>query len=101
MLLHADRKDRSDWADAEADKSLRLAHRSFGFVMLQLKSSLSLSVFNIFIKIELPHNTTNKITCASSEDSDQPGHPPSLISLHCALKSSQGPKLSSCGQRRL
>ena len=23
--------------------------------------------------------------CAPSEDSDQPGHPPSLISLHCAL----------------
>ena len=23
--------------------------------------------------------------CASSEDSDQPGHPPSLISLRCAL----------------
>ena len=23
--------------------------------------------------------------CAPSEDSDQPGHPPSLISLRCAL----------------
>ena len=23
------------------------------------------------------------MTCVSSEDSDQPGHPPSLISLHC------------------
>ena len=29
--------------------------------------------------IELQHNKTNKMTCASSEDSDQPGHPPSLI----------------------
>ena len=28
---------------------------------------------------------TNKMTCVPSEDSDQPGHPPSLISLHCAL----------------
>ena len=25
------------------------------------------------------HNKTNKVTCAPSEDSDQPGHPPSLI----------------------
>ena len=28
---------------------------------------------------ELPHDKTNKMTCAPSEDSDQPGHPPSLI----------------------
>ena len=37
-------------------------------------------------KIEPPHDKTNKITCALSEDSDQPGHPPSLISLRlCSL----------------
>ena len=29
--------------------------------------------------LEPPHNKTNKIACAPSEDSDQPGHPPSLI----------------------
>ena len=28
---------------------------------------------------ELPHDKTNKMVCAPSEDSDQPGHPPSLI----------------------
>ena len=28
---------------------------------------------------EPPHDKTNKMTCAPSEDSDQPGHPPSLI----------------------
>ena len=40
--------------------------------------------------------------CAPSEDSDQPGHPPSLIRVF-AVRSmgSPGPKLSSCGQRRL
>ena len=32
---------------------------------------------------EPQHNKTNKITCATSEDSDQPGHLSSLISLHC------------------
>ena len=30
-------------------------------------------------KFEPPHNKTNKMACAPSEDSDQPGHPPSLI----------------------
>ena len=30
-------------------------------------------------KYEPPHDKTNKMACASSEDSDQPGHPPSLI----------------------
>ena len=39
---------------------------------------------------------------APSEDSDQPGHPPSLISVFAVcLMRSQGPKLSSCGQQRL
>ena len=28
---------------------------------------------------EPPHDKTNKMTCAPNEDSDQPGHPPSLI----------------------
>ena len=28
---------------------------------------------------ELPHDKTNEMTCAPSEDSDQPGHPASLI----------------------
>ena len=30
-------------------------------------------------KNEPQHDKTNKKTCAPSEDSDQPGHPPSLI----------------------
>ena len=34
---------------------------------------------------ELQHNKTNKMTCVPSEDTDQPGHPPSLMSLRCAL----------------
>ena len=42
------------------------------------------------------HDKTYKMACASSEDSDQPGHPPSLISV-LAVRSmcSQGPKHSS------
>ena len=42
------------------------------------------------------------MVCAPSEDSDQPGRQPSLIRVF-AVRSmgSLGPKLSSCGQRRL
>ena len=29
---------------------------------------------------EPAHEKTNKMACAHSEDADQPGHPPSLIS---------------------
>ena len=35
------------------------------------------SGFNM--KIDPRHDKTNKMICAPSEDSDQPGHPPSLI----------------------
>ena len=45
------------------------------------------------MKNEPPHDKTNKMTCAPSEDSDQPGHPPSLISIRCPPKESLGPKL--------
>ena len=42
-----------------------------------------------------------KMTCAPSDDSDLPGHPPTLIRVF-AVRSmgSLGPKVSSCGQRR-
>ena len=33
----------------------------------------------IFLSYEPPHDKTNKMTCAPSEDSDKPGHPPSLV----------------------
>ena len=37
------------------------------------------------------HDKTNKMACAPSEDLDQPGHPPSLISLRCQHEESLGP----------
>ena len=40
---------------------------------------------------ELPHVKTNEMACAPSEDSDQPGRPPSLISLRCPNEESLGP----------
>ena len=39
---------------------------------------------------ELPHDKTNKITCAPSEDSDQPGL---IISLCCPHEETLGPYL--------
>ena len=33
----------------------------------------------ITYKFESPHDKTNKMICAPSENPDQPGHPPSLI----------------------
>ena len=45
---------------------------------------------------------TNKVACAPSEDSDQPGHLHCLIRVFAARSvGSLGSKLSSCGQRRL
>ena len=50
---------------------------------------------------EPAHDNTFKMACAPCEDSDQPGHPPSLIRVF-AMRSvvAKGPMLSSCGQRR-
>ena len=39
----------------------------------------SIKEVTIWVLNELPHDKTNKMACAPSEDSDQPGHPPSLI----------------------
>ena len=51
---------------------------------------------------EPPHDKTNKMTFVPSEDSDQPGHPPSLIRVF-GLRSmgTFGPNAASGGQRTL
>ena len=59
-----------------------------GIVNRLLRYWTVLSTFQMPLVIwifETPHDKTNKMTCASIEDSDQPGHPPSLISLGCVL----------------
>ena len=40
--------------------------------------------------IEPPHDKTNKMACAPREDSDQPGHPSSLIGVFAVRMISQG-----------
>ena len=66
------------------------------FSPIKCKTMLSIYLY------EPQHDKTNKMTWAPSEDSDQPGHPPGLIRAFTVhSKNSQGPKVSSCGQRRL
>ena len=49
---------------------------------------------------EPPHD--KKMTCVPSEDSDQPGHPPSLIRVFAVHSmGSLGPNFATGGQRRL
>ena len=43
------------------------------------------------MKIEPSHDKTSNMACTPSEDSDQPGHPPRLISLCCPYEESLGP----------
>ena len=45
------------------------------------------------IRFEPSHDKTNKMICASSKDSDQPGLPPCLISLQCPHDEAFGPSL--------
>ena len=42
------------------------------------------------IEFELPHDKSNKMNCAPSEDSDQPGHPPSLTESSLSAWSKPG-----------
>ena len=49
--------------------------------LLRLKTSVSLAGAGYVFAPK--HDKNSKIPCASSEDSDQPWHPPSLISLRC------------------
>ena len=58
------------------------------------------SCFNM--KIEPRHDKPNKMICAPSEDSDQPGHPPSLIRISAVrLKQTWALSYPVCAQRRL
>ena len=52
--------------------------------------------------IEPERDKTNKMTCASSKDSDQPAHPPSLIRVFAVcFMGSKWPNASVSGQWRL
>ena len=50
-------------------------------IFLYLYGCMNKSFFvsYVFVAFESPHDKTNKVACAPSEDSDQPGRLPSLI----------------------
>ena len=54
-------------------------HRQTATAQVSLHSISRALVVHTHKIIEQPHHKTNKIICVPSEDSDQPGHPPSLI----------------------
>ena len=98
----------------------RFSHDVAHIICKEMKNNLNLSFYKYFkilnrelavtLNMVVKMLTCNWATtwqnqqndCASSEDSNQPGHPPSLIRV-LAIRSvgSRGPKLSSCGQQRL
>ena len=90
LAIHwAHSKDWSDWADAQADLSLCWAHtHSVGFVMSWLRFFLTdtkykfrrILVLAATVLINWDATWQNQQSgCAPNKDSDQPGHPPSLI----------------------
>ena len=54
------------------------------WIIVRRQMSCSLDPLSL-LSYEPHRDKTNKMACVPSEDSDQPRHPPSLISLHCAL----------------
>ena len=63
---------RSDCASAKSDQHLedRFSRAETHFIIIII----------IMLLFEPPHDKTNKVACAPSEDSDQPGHLPSSLS---------------------
>ena len=61
---------------------------------IQISFSTSIQLAHekmVLITYDPPYDKTNKMECAPSEHSDQPGHPPSLISLRCLHEETLGP----------
>ena len=112
--LIAQQRHWSDWADAQADLSLRWAHRSscwFCHAAAQMCMQLSMAT----LARAQQHQQTNMCIwgrlglcmtkptkwCAPSEVSDQPGYLPSLIRVFIVqFMGSQGPNVSSCGEQK-
>ena len=96
------------WASSEGSgETARMRRLAWTFAarigykyQIRLTRSIYTSLFQSII--EQKHDKTNKMSCVPSEDSDQPGHPSSLIIVFAVLSmGSQGPKASTSGQRRL
>ena len=86
------------WSEIPEDTFCRVVdHLYFGAI---LTVTLTISCYNVQCIISAQsaclwykpsHDITSKMTCAAREDSDHPGHPPSLISLRCLHEEALGP----------
>ena len=65
---------------AASSTSSRTLHDNFD-TFSKLKQHLLLCFSEQVVLFEPEHDKTHNLTCAPSEVSDQPGHPPSLISI--------------------
>ena len=87
------------WASASCSEEVLLFsdHSSVWSAFLTVIQKITL-----IYTYEPPHNKTNKMTCASSKDSDQPGHLPSLIRvLTVRMEKPWGLSYPMSTQRRL
>ena len=83
---------------------LQRSHRKEGFLHLQLAdmtSNTDVNLHKLEKECEPPHDKINKMVFAPNEDSDQSGHPPSLISPRCPHEETFGPQLPLSALRRL
>ena len=67
---------------------------NFRFFIMIRRSACAPVEYRILLRVftfEPRHDKPNKMACAHSEDSDQPGHPPSLVSLRCPHEETLGP----------
>ena len=65
----------TNWAHSKASGWSESSPGARHFVMLPASKKIN----------ETPHDKTNKMACAPSKDSDQPGHPPSLTRVFAVL----------------
>ena len=63
----------------KASKHISLLEQRYCIVLLVYLEFQRSLYFQIAVTNEPPHDKTNKMACAPSEDSDQPGHLPTLI----------------------
>ena len=97
MAAHARLKNEFTEDEKKKKKKIIKKHNLMTWLIpLQGKDTSNWSTHN---KIEPPHDKTNNIACAPREVSDQPGHPPSLISLRCPHEETLGPQLLSALRR--
>ena len=71
-------------------------------IVFPINIAYNMKYIRIYHAFEPPHDKTNKMACASSEGSDQPGHPPILIRVFAVrVKKAWALSYPLSAQRRL